>query len=483
MGISSPGVGSGLDVGALVTKLMSLEQKPLTTLQARATQVQNEISAFGKISSQLDALRTVASDLAKPASWGARAATLSDPKLATVTATNAAPAGQYSLEVTNLAAAHRLASSPYSASTDAVGPGTLTIDVGTWTGTSFAAKAGSTPIVVTVDGTNDTLGGVRDAINAQANGAVRASIVTDSSGSRLVISSTATGAGSALRISAADDDLDDTDSAGLSALAYAGDTSALAPGAKQVQAAQDALIKVDGLTIRSATNKVEGAIEGITLNLTGSNPGTTATLGVAVDTQSATDLVNKFVTAYNDSVKLFTGYLKIDPVGNADGLLQSDAGARSLGASLRTLATRQLPSGALASLSQAGIALQRDGTLSVNATKLAKALEGGTADLATLFTATGGGVAEARGIAVGFKAALDTALNAGGTLKTRTANLSDRLRANQLQQDTQESRLEMMQARLLKQYSALDGQLASMQSISSSLTQSLAALTANQQSK
>ena len=93
----------------------------------------------------------------------------------------------------------------------AVRPGTRTVDVGTWTGTSFAAKAGSTPIVVTVDGTNDTLGGVRDAINAQANGAVRASIVTDSSGSRLVISSTATGAGSALRISAADDDLDEDD--------------------------------------------------------------------------------------------------------------------------------------------------------------------------------------------------------------------------------------------------------------------------------
>lgn len=483
MGISSPGVGSGLDVGALVSKLMSLEQKPLTTLQARATQVQNEISAFGKISSQLDTLRSVASDLAKPASWGTRTATLSDPKLATATATNAAAAGQYSIEVANLASAHRLASSPYTASTDVVGQGTLTIDVGTWTGTSFAAKSGSTPISVTIDATNDTLAGVRDAINAKANGAVRASIVTDTGGSRLVITSTATGAGGALRIAAADADLDDTDSAGLSALAYAGDTSALAPGAKQVQAAQDALLKVDGLTIRSATNTVTGAIEGVTLNLAGANPGSPATLGVAVDTQAATDLVNRFVTAYNDSVKLFTGYLKIDPVGNADGALQSDAGARSLGASLRTLATRQLPSGTLTSLSQAGIALQRDGTLAVNATKLAKALEGGTTDLATLFTATGGGVAEARGIAVGFKSALDTALNAGGTLKTRTTNLSDRLKANQRQQDTQQARLEMMQVRLLKQYSALDGQLASMQSISSSLTQGLAALTANQQNK
>ncbi len=483
MGISSPGIGSGLDVGSLVSKLMALEQKPLTTLQSRATQVQNEISAFGKISSQLDTLRSVASDLAKPASWGARAATLSDPRLATVTATSAAAAGQYSLEVTNLASAHRLASSPYLAATDAVGTGTLTIDVGTWTGTSFAAKPGSTPLVVTIGAANNTLAGVRDAINAGANGAARASIVTDTSGARLVITSTATGAASALRIAAADDDLDDTDSNGLSALAYAGDTSALAPGAKQVQAAQDALLKVDGLTVRSATNTVAGAIDGVTLNLLGSNPGAPATLGVAVDTQAATDLVGKFVAAYNDSVKLFTGYLKIDPVGNADGTLQSDAGARSLGASLRTLATRQLPSGALTSLSQAGIALQRDGTLSVNATKLAKALEGGTADLATLFTASGGGVAEARGIAVGFKAALDTALNAGGTLKSRTTSLSDRLKANLRQQDTQQSRLEQMQARLLKQYSALDGQLASMQSISSSLSQSLTALTNNQSNK
>jgi flagellar hook-associated protein 2 len=483
MGISSPGIGSGLDVNTLVSKLMSLEQRPLVALQSRATQVQNEISAFGKISSQLDSLRTVAGDLAKAATWGARTATISDAKVASVSSTTSAAAGQYSLEVTHLAAAHRLASAAYGASTAPVGTGTLTIDVGAWSGTNFTAASGTSPIVVPIDSSNNTLAGVRDAINAKANGAVRASIVTDTSGSRLVITSSATGAASALRVVATDDDGIHTDSTGLSALAYAGDTTASAPGLKQVQAAQDALLKVDGLVVQSATNTVAGAVEGLTINLTGANPGAPVTIGVAVDSQASTDLVNKFVTAYNDSVKLFAGYLKIDAAGKNDGTLQSDAGARSLGASLRSLATRQLPSGALTCLSQAGIALQRDGTLSVNATKLAKALESGPTDLATLFGTAGGGVAGAQGIAVGFKTSLDKALAAGGTLKLRTENLNDRLKANQRQQDTQQARLDQVQTRLLRQYTALDGQLAQMQTISSSLTQSLAVLTANQSSK
>lgn len=484
MGISSPGVGSGLDVGTLVSKLMSLEQKPLASLQTRATQVQGEISAFGKISSQLDSLRAVAMDLARAASWGARTASISDAKVATVSATSTAAAGQYSVEVDHLAAAHRLATSPYAGgSTSPVGTGVLTIDVGTWTGMNFDPRPGATAITVTVDANNNTLAGVRDAINAKAGGAVRASIVTDTTGSRLVIASTATGTASALRISADDDDTFDTDSSGLSALAYAGDTTALAPGARQVLAGQDALVKVDGLLIASATNTITGAVDGLTLNLTASNLGNPATVSVAVDQAAAGALVNRFVTAYNESVKLFAGYLKIDPNGNADGLLQADASARSMAASLRNLATRQLSTGTLASLSQAGIALQRDGTLSVNAAKLDKALESGTADLASLFSQGGGGIAGNKGIAVGFREALDSALAVNGTIKARTTGLGEQLRANQRQQETQQSRLDQVEKRLLRQYNALDAQLAQMQTISSSLTQSLAVLTANQQKK
>lgn len=479
MGISSPGVGSGLDVGALVTKLMALEQKPLASLQQRANRTQSEISAFGKVSSQLDTLRTAVSALAKASDFSARTATVANAGVATVTAGASATSGQFALEVSNLASAHRLATSAYTDSTSTVGTGTITIDVGTWTGTSFAAKAGSTPITVTIDGTNNTLAGVRDAINAASGGAVRASVVTDSSGARLVLSSTATGASGGLRVATADDDGEDADALGLSALAYAGDTTDQAPGAKQVQAAQDAVVKIDGLTVRSATNTVSGAVDGITINLLAANPGAPTTVSVAQDTQSVTDKVNQFVTAYNDSVKLFAGYLKIDANGSADGVLQSDAGARSLSASIRQLATRQLGAGTLTSLSQAGIALQRDGTLKVDAAKLAKALEGGTAAVSALFASDGGGVAANKGIATGFKEALDKALNVGGTLKLRTESLNDRLRANQRQQDSEQARLDRTELRLLKQYSTLDAQLSKMQTVSASLTQGLAALSAN----
>jgi flagellar hook-associated protein 2 len=481
MALSSPGIGSGLDVKGLVAQLMTIEQRPLELLKTRATTVQAKISAFGQVKSYLDALRTAASDLANAASWNTKAATLSDSSVASVSATAASPTGSYSLEVTHLALPHRLASDPYADSATVVGTGSLTIEVGKWTGASFAPASGTTPVVITVDATNNSLAGIRDAVNT-ANAGVRASIVTDNTGARLVFTSTATGTAQAMRITAADDDGNNTDPAGLSALAYAGDTTPAAPGAKQVQAGQDARLLLDGLAIVNSTNTVSGAIEGVTLTLAGTNAGKPATLTLAPDAGGARKLAEKFIGAYNSSVVLLANMTKADPTGAANGVLQSDQAARSLASALRSLATRMLPSGTLTSLSQTGISLKTDGTLAIDDTRFNAATASGTTAIAALFS-TVNATESNQGIAVRFKAALDTALGTEGTVNARTVGLQATLKANQRDQQSLTTRLTAVEARLKKQYTSLDMLLGNLSTVSSTLTQSLAQLQSLQNNK
>lgn len=472
--LSSPGIGSGLDVAGIVSKLVAVEQRPLQLLQTRATTAQSKISALGQLKAQLDTLRTAASNLASATSWSAKAATLSDPKIGTVTATASAPTATYSLEVTHLALPHRIASGPVASGASVVGTGTLTIAVGTWAGAVHTPASGTTPVTITVDATNNTLEGVRDAINA-AGGGVTANIVTDTSGARLVLSSGTTGSSGAISVTAVDADGTHTDSSGLSALAYGGDTTPTAPGLKQVQAAQDAQLYLDGLKVVSSTNTVTGAIDGVTLTLASTNAGSPATLKLAPDAAGASSLVNKFVAAYNATVNMLGMLTKTDPKGVANGILQGDQAARGIGNALRSLATRVLPTGELTSLSQAGISLNKDGTLSVNDAKLQAAGASGTAALAALFGAAGETDApDTQGIAVRLKAALDAALGTEGSIAARTQGLESTLKSNQREQAAMSARITALQARLTKQYGALDTIISNMNTASSSLTQGLA---------
>src|SRR5580765_5176557 len=194
--VSSAGIGSGLDVNSIITQLMAIEQQPLTVLQTKATTIQSTVSEYGKIKSAISTMRDLASKLASTGS----------------------SAGTYSVEVQKLASVQTLATAVQPA-TAALGGGTLHIELGTWGAgeTSFTPKAGATAVDVTVAAT-DTLADVRDKINASGAG-VTALVMTDSTGSRLLIRSNATGAENGFRTTVADDDGGNADAAGLSTLA------------------------------------------------------------------------------------------------------------------------------------------------------------------------------------------------------------------------------------------------------------------------
>src|SRR4051812_7842962 len=130
--ISSPGIGSGLDVSSIVTQLVALERKPIEQLQAQATTIQSKLSSFGLLQSYAVNVRDIADRLAKPDFWTGTAANSADAASVAVSSTPTAAAGSYLVNVTALAKAQNLASKAYAASTTSVGTGSLRIELGSW---------------------------------------------------------------------------------------------------------------------------------------------------------------------------------------------------------------------------------------------------------------------------------------------------------------------------------------------------------------
>lgn len=386
--ISSAGIGSGLDVNSLVTKLMAVERQPEALMDNKTADFKAKLSAYGQVSSALASLQSAASTLASVPLLRGVSATVADSSLASATAVPGAAAGSYSLEVQKLAQAQSLASAPYASTLTSVGSGTLTIDFGAYSGGAFTADASKPSSTITIAPGQDSLTAVRDSINA-AKAGVTASIVNDGTGQRLVLASQYTGAAGAMRISVSDADLDNADASGLSALAYDASTGGTA-NLVQSNAAQDAKAVVNGITVTSGTNTLSGAIEGVTLSLAKASPGTTTTITVARNTAAAASAVQAFVAAYNSTNTTLSSLSAYNADTKTGAVLQGDSTVRSLQARLRAaLSTTVANATGYASLSELGIAFQKDGSLLVNSNKLSTALADPAKDAAGVFAAVG----------------------------------------------------------------------------------------------
>lgn len=386
--IQSTGVGSGLDVTAIVTQLMALERRPLQVLDGKEAAFKAQLSAYGSMKSVLAGLRTAAAALGDPAKLRAVKTSVADTTLASATASAGAAAGVYELEVQKLAQQQKIRSAGFAAGTSPVGTGTLTISFGTYSGGAFAANTAKPDVTVNIGPGQNTLAGVRDAINAAGAG-VGATIVNDGSNARLVITSTDTGAANALRIDVADGDGNNTDAAGLSQLAYDASTGGVMR-LTETAVAQDAVALIDGITVTSATNTLSSALEGVSLQLAKAAPGTKTTLTVARDIDGAKASVEAFVKAYNDAAKALKTLSAYDANTKTAGPLQGDSTLLGAQSRLRATMTTALQfSGGYASLSELGIGFQRDGTLTSDATRLRAALADTSRDAASAFAAIG----------------------------------------------------------------------------------------------
>jgi flagellar hook-associated protein 2 len=456
--ITSTGVGSGLDVNTIVTGLMSVEKQPLTQLQTRATKLQTQISAFGSLKSQIANLADVATRLATATSWNPMTADSTDATSVTATADTSASAGLHTVAVQQLAQGQVLASKNFAASTTAVGTGTLTLQLGTTTNGTFTPGTAAA-VNVTITSANQTLAGVRDAINAASAG-ITASIVTGSSGARLVLR-TADGAASSVKITAADDDGNATDANGLSALAWdPAATAGTGANMTQTQAAQDAKYTLDGVDLTSASNSVTGALDGVTFTL---KKVTTqaVNLNVSVQSMAVRKNVNDFVTAYNALNTLLQNQTRADPSGKNRGALQGDSTATSLLNSLRSVLRGAVNgAGGPSTLSAAGITFQPDGSLALDDTKVSKALAN-PAGLSGLFAkAQVGGDTTTAGLGNRLKSWASALTADSGTLTARVTGLQHSIDDNQKQQDTMQDKLDRTEARLRAQYQTLDTQMS-----------------------
>jgi flagellar hook-associated protein 2 len=396
MAITSTGLGSGLDVNGVVTQLMALERRPLESLQTKENGFQSKLTAYASLKGAFSLFQSTMAGLGSSSKFQSTKATVADASIFSVTASSRAVAGTHSVEVKDLALSHKLASDTFTNTTDTVGTGTLTIQFGTYnSGTNeFEANGDKAAQTVTIDASNSSLSGVRDTINAAKIG-VTATILNDGTGNRLVLSSNDTGEANSLKITVSGDSSGtDTDGSGLSALAY--DPTATAGSGKnltETQAAQNALLKVDGLdNISKSSNVISDVIEGVTLTLlTESASNTPTTLSVSRDTGAIKKAAEDFVKAYNDlhkTVKEFTAYNATTRQG---AVLQGESAAVSALAKIRnTIGTAlQGADGAYSTLTDIGISFQRNGALALDSSKLQQAIDENINDIASLFAKSG----------------------------------------------------------------------------------------------
>lgn len=437
--ITSTGIGSGLNIGAIVSALTSAygsaQQTQLTDQQ---NSLNAQVSAFGAFSSALDTLQATLTTLQNPSSLAGYNATLADNTIASATTASGAAAGQYSLEVQNLATSATLTSNPVASPSTVIGTGTLTVSVG------------GASISINIDSTDNTLAGIAAAINGAANNpGVSASILTTTAGARLVLSGTTTGAANAITVTETGGD------GGLSALVY--DPTNNVTNLTQTQAAQNANFSINGYAAVSPGNVVSGAISGVTLNLLkASAANTPTTLTVAPDTSAAQTSIGTFVTAVNGvlkSIQSLTGY---DASTQTAGPLNGNATLESFQNQLENiLGTINSGSGSIQSLTDLGITANAQGTYDTNSTALASVLS-------VNLTAVGNFLGGAGGIATQINNLITGYTEPGGLLASINQGLQSSLKSVASQQTELNAQLATYSATLTAQYNAMDAAVAAL---------------------
>ena len=473
MAISSAGIGSGLDVANIVNQLLSIERAPIRQLQTEAGKLQTQISAFGRVQSALSTLRDSAVKLAQADTWSSAKATSADTTTLGATATGAAQAGSYNVNVTRLAASQTLATGNYASAGTSVGSGILRIELGDFDSQPPVPNAGSSMVEVVIAPGDSSLSAIRDKINNAGAGVV-ASVVNDVSGARLVLRSSQTGQENGFRVQVLDDDGSDGNATGLSALAF--DPSGGISIMSRPQQAQNALASINGVAVESATNTLDSTIEGLSFQLR--KVGTTE-VQVEPDTDALKKSVDEFVKAYNESIKLLREQTRYDPTTKQAGPLQGDRSGATMLSQLRTMFTGSGGnSGVFSRLADVGLDLDTDGTIKVNDTKLKAALTQGP-EMQKLFANVDTTTPDNQGFAKRFEGWLKLSLDSDGTLDSRTQSLQARVKNNEAAQERLEDRVARSEVRLMRQYSALDTRMGQLSGLASYVSQQMSLLNNN----
>lgn len=439
MGLSSAGVGSGLDVASIVTQLMNAERVPLNILKAKETSYNAKVSSYGTIKSAVSTFQSALEALTS-ATLGAQKAVSGDTSILNATASSGSTSGTYKVTVTQLAKEHKLASVGHADTTTLMGSGTMSIQVGSGAAVDIAVA-------------DYSLKSLNDAINASDAG-VSATIINDGTSDRLVISAKDSGVANTVSITA---------TGGLAEFDTASGTMST------LQTGLDATLTINDIPITKSSNSISDAVAGITFDLVKFDAATVVNVVVSNDKDAVKKTVNDFVAAYNTLTTKLKELTAYDPSTKKGGALNGDQGAKSMLTSLRAQMIEAVSGGSLTSLADVGINFDKDGKLAVTDATLTSALSTKFSGFANLFTA-----------ADGFATRLDTVaedlLDTDGLIATRTEGLQATLKTIAASELAMELRLEATEKRIRAQFTALDTIMNNMQQTSSFLTQQLAAL-------
>ena len=462
--ISSPGIGSGLDVNSIISQMMAVERRPLQLLQTSASSIDTKISSYGQVKSALSALYDAANGLMSPSVWQSKQISSTDKDVLTGSVSTAAGVGNFSVQVTALASRQSLASGSFASGALMGSAGTLSLQTGRWdaAGTGFTGAGAAVPISIEA---SDTLADVASKINS-ANAGVSAVVVKGTNGDQLLVRGTNTGQENGFALSALQNGSPPAPGSALSKLVYDQDSVAAAQASMtRTVMAQDATFTINGIEATSATNTVTDVVPGVTLNLLKTST-TPVEVTVSADKKAVRDKVEAFQQAYNKINTLLAEQTRYDQGSKTAQPLQGDSTATGLQNALRGLLGRPDATGTY--FTNVGLELQRDGSLSINATKLDAALN----DLPKLeqnLTASTGNVAT-DGLVTRMRDFVFGANGVEGNITGRSKALEAAKKRNQNEQETMSLRLEQRQKNMLKQYQALDAKLGSMSSLNSFMT-------------
>lgn len=444
--ITSAGLGSGLDIEGLVTKLVAVEGQPATSrLATKEAKLQADLSALGSLKGALSAFQTSIQGLQEVSAFKVYTAISSNTDLFTVSANSSAVAGSFSIKVEQLAQSAKMRSGDFSSDTAVLGAGTLKIDLG------------ASSFTISTDATT-TLAGVRDAINqASDNPGIKATIIKVDSGSQLVLTSDKVGAANTIGVAATDTDaLDGND---LTQLATASLTS--------IQTAADAIIYVDGQKATKASNSFFDVISGVTISLNKADANTTGTLSIALDKESAKSKVQGFINAYNSLASTMSSLSSYNSGTKQAARLFGDATLRGVQNQIRqALANPVEGATGFPTLAEIGIKTNKSGALELDSTKFDSVSALNSEAVSQLFTS-------GNGLATRFDNVIKSYLSSDGALSSRLDGVNKQIGGITEQRDKLNLRLAAIEARYRKQFTAMDALVGQLQGTGSYLTQML----------
>ena len=492
-------VGSGLDINSIVSALVDAEVAPKkNSIDRRELGLKAELSALGELKSTLSGLSTALTDLSDGSAFDLLS--IQSPAAVSVTQTGSPSVGEYGIQVNSLATSQVLASggTAFSSTSTTVGTGTLSISVGApayVSGQTSGAYTGFTPhsnksATITVDSSNNTVSGIRNAVNA-ANIGVTASIILDGDGVRLLFTADDSGADNVISIST--DDTGDssgtspnTDSDGLSQLAYHYDSlsGSFVGNMTEARSSSDAAFTVNGLSLTSSSNTIANLVDGLDFTL---KETTTSEQTVTVERDSVA--IEAKVQSFVDSYNAYQSKLDSLTDYTVSGALAGDSTARRIQSAVRAATTQpnQIAGNTYSTLRELGIEADQYGKLSLTSATFQSALSANFEDVRELLggvgVPTGSSIVQdytdSSGIADGLITLIDKYINTSdGMIVSREDRIGTSISDLADDRLAIDARMLSLEERYIRQFTAMDNLVGRLQGTSDFLSGQMDALKA-----